>query len=82
MSTSWRLMRRRFRARLERVALLAICAGTIWFCAELAGFRGPAMPLGEPRYLSDIWWHLPVKIAGLALAMLLWPWRVDRWDDI
>jgi hypothetical protein len=63
------------------VPLRAILFGTIVFLVQLAGFGGPFRPLREPPQLSEFWWHLPALIAGFAVAMLLWPWRIDRWDD-
>jgi hypothetical protein len=52
------------------------------FLFDWAGYHGKFQPLGEHREIAEIWWHLPAYIAGLALAMMLWPGRIDFWDDI
>ena len=80
--SGWQLMRRRFRSRVKRIPALALILGSLLFLVDWAGYRGKFEPLGEPRHLDQIWWHLPAFVFGLALAMMLWPWRIDYWDDI
>jgi hypothetical protein len=75
-------MRRRFQARVKRIPALALIVGSLLFLFDWAGYHGKFKPLGEPRELGQIWWHLPVFVTCLALAMILWPWRIDYWDDI
>ena len=75
-------MRRRCRSRIKRIPVLALLAGSLLFLFDWAGYRGKFQPLGEHREIGEIWWHLPAYIVGFALAMMLWPWRIDFWDDI
>ena len=80
--SGWRLVRRRLRPRIRRIPVLALLAGSLLFLFDWAGYHGKFQPLGEHREIAEIWWHLPAYIAGLALAMMLWPGRIDFWDDI
>ena len=61
---------------------MALVGDSMMFLAQWAGFRGKFQPIGEARDLSEIWWHLPAFVFGLATALMLWPWRIDPWDDI
>jgi hypothetical protein len=60
------------------VPLSASIAGSFLFVLEWVGYRRKFEVLGEPRAISEIWWHLPAFIVFCALVMILWPWRFDR----
>jgi len=77
-----RLMRRRIRQRrVRRVQVLAAVWATALFLAEWAGWRSK-LTWGAPRQLQDIWWHLPVLFGVFFALCMLWPWRLDSYDDI
>jgi hypothetical protein len=77
-----RLMRRRFRRRRQRAAGLALAFAMILFLFQWAGYQGKFQPLGEPRPLSEIWWHFPAMAGAFFVLMMAWPWRIDFYDDI
>jgi hypothetical protein len=51
------------------------------FLAEWAGRRGH-FTWGAPRQLRDIWYHLPMLFGLFLLLFILFPWRLDNYDDI
>ena len=81
-SARMRLMRRRFRRRPHRTFGIAVLCGVILFLFDWAGYQGKFLPLGDARSLGKIWWHLPALIGFFSIVMMLWPWRLDRYDSI
>ena len=48
--------------------LVATGLATFLFLCDWAGYRGRFVPWGDPKSLSDIWWHFPIiLIATLAV---------------
>jgi hypothetical protein len=74
-----RLARRRINHRYGRARFYALVFGGLFTVWDWAGLRGGYF-WGEPRSLSEIWWHFPVIAAALFLGFLLWPFH-DRMDD-
>jgi len=77
-----RLMRRRFRRRLQRAIGIAAFLGVMLFLLDWAGYSGKFRPWGDPRSLSEIWWHFPAIVGAFFFFMMLWPWRIDLHDSI
>lgn len=67
------LMDRWFASRWEwttvPVGLSVLC-----FLFDWGGFRGKFIPWGDPRTLSEIWWHFPVIVAVLTAGF-----GIDEW---
>jgi hypothetical protein len=34
--------------------------GGLFFLMDWGGYRGKFMPWGDPRPLSEVWWHVPL----------------------
>jgi hypothetical protein len=77
-----RLMRRRVQQRWRRALVFGVVGGAIVFLADWAGWRGNVQPWGDPRPLTDVWWHFPVFVAVCFALTLLWPFRLDDYDRI
>ncbi len=55
-----------------RWTIVPIVMALFFFGLDWAHFRGRHEGFGEARRLADIWWHLPLLIAGmLALVLVL-----------
>ena len=53
--------------------LAAFCFAWDW-----GGYRGKLMPWGDPRLLSDIWWHFPLYFVGCGLFVEVFRRRTPR----
>lgn len=43
--------------------LVATCFASFLFLCDWGGYRGKFAPWGDPKALSDIWWHFPLILA-------------------
>jgi len=53
------------------VLLLAFVLSLISFVGDWAGYRGKYESMGDPRPLSEIWWHFPLMFAALSIFFFL-----------
>jgi len=74
-----RLQRRRINHRYRPARIYALVLAVLLTLWEWAGLRGRYF-WGEPRSLSEIWWHFPVSAVAFFVGFLLWPFH-DRMDD-
>ena len=49
---------------------MALIFGSLFFVLDWIGYRGKFQALGPPRDLFRIWWHLPIFILVLFIAMM------------
>jgi len=75
-----RLQRRRLNHRYRKVRSFALIMGGIMTLLEWVGYAGKFRPWGDPKPLSDVWWHFPIYAAVFFLLFSLWPFRLQYVD--
>jgi hypothetical protein len=54
--------------------LVPFALAVFFFLWDWGGYRGKFMPWGDPRPRVEVWWHLPIYFAGLAISLRAFGW--------